>query len=74
MKWMYNIEYDSKIGKTIMSRKKPKFIAMSFTLEEKARDILDAEQDRTGKNKSFIVRELIWNLANLNSPETEKAA
>jgi predicted DNA-binding protein len=49
-----------------MSRKKPKFIAMSFTLEEKARDILDAEQDRTGKNKSFIVRELIWNLAKNN--------
>jgi predicted DNA-binding protein len=66
MKWMYNIEYDSKIGKTIMSRKKPKFIAMSFTLEEKARDILDAEQDRTGKNKSFIIRELIWNLAKNN--------
>jgi len=58
-----------------VSRKtKPKFIAMSFTLEERARDILEAEQDRTGKNKSFIVRELIWNLANLNSPETEKAA
>ncbi|CAD5984840.1 hypothetical protein L2E71_21170 [Planktothrix agardhii 1032] len=47
-----------------MSRKtKPKFIAMSFTLEERAREILEAEQERTGKNRSFIVRELIWNLA-----------
>jgi predicted DNA-binding protein len=36
---------------------------MSFTLEEKAREILEAEQERTGKNRSFIVRELIWNLA-----------
>ena len=47
-----------------MSRKtKPQFIAMSFTLEERAREILEAEQERTGKNRSFIVRELIWNLA-----------
>ncbi|WP_301947687.1 hypothetical protein [Planktothrix agardhii] len=36
---------------------------MSFTLEERAREILEAEQERTGKNRSFIVRELIWNLA-----------
>jgi predicted DNA-binding protein len=36
---------------------------MSFTLEEKAREILEAEQERTGKNRSFIVRELIWNRA-----------
>jgi predicted DNA-binding protein len=36
---------------------------MSFTLEEKAREILEAEPERTGKNRSFIVRELIWNLA-----------
>ncbi|MCF3647882.1 hypothetical protein [Planktothrix agardhii] len=50
-----------------MSRKtKPKFIAMSFTLEERAREILEAEQERTGKNRSFIVRELIWNLAKNN--------
>ena len=35
-----------------MSRKtKPKFIAMSFTLEERAREILEAEQERTGKNR-----------------------
>lgn len=47
-----------------MSRKtKPNFIAMSFTLEERAREILEAEPERTGKNRSFIVRELIWNLA-----------
>ena len=50
-----------------MNRKqRPKFIAMSFTLEERAREILEAEQERTGKNKSFIVRELIWNLAKNN--------
>lgn len=47
-------------------------IPVCFTLEEKARRILNEEVERTGKSRSFIVRELIWGLE--KSQKTKEAA
>ncbi|MFM6399684.1 ribbon-helix-helix protein, CopG family, partial [Planktothrix sp.] len=49
-----------------------KAIPVSFTLEEKARKILAEEVERTGKSRSFIVRELIWDLGKKQQSQNEK--
>ena len=66
MELRYNKRHSSKGNNTMPYKPSSKFKIISVSIEKKAGAILENEMALTGKTKSFIIRELIWNLAKNN--------